>query len=313
MGKDRKSERAASGTAAVKRKLQEPATPAGPKVFQIFFEDFHRELLDPSFVPLNNSGSRSEFLEFELFNRLSLSDHVAGAPLWGALSWRFTEKTGLMGADLLDIIAANPGYDVYYCNPYPKHESLFHNLWLQGETSHPDFAELARKFHVAAGFSADEVDLVWPAHVYSSANYFVGTPHFWESYLSFMNDALARAEQSLDQATLKKLHSLDADDRNLHAGQSYMPFIVERLFPLFLRTHNQTIKGYQIRLPLMEKDLDVHLKMLSQMKQVAHETKSAWLIACWSNYRSLYFRQMHGEAWTRKYLRKISPQNIRFA
>ena len=38
----------------------------------------------------------------------------------------FNAKTGMAGKDWLEIMAANPGFDVYYCNPFPANEALYH-------------------------------------------------------------------------------------------------------------------------------------------------------------------------------------------
>ncbi len=321
--KPRATKKAPANDVAPAAEIAEAAAPAaapaptdasvpGVKIFQIFYDALQRELVDPAFIPLDNRGKPTEYLEFDLFNRLFLSKHVKDTALWGALSWRFTEKTGLSGMDLLGLIEANPGYDIYFCNPYPKLEALFHNLWVQGETAHPDFLRLSRAFLEAAGLPGEEVDLIWPSGVYSAANYFVGSPRFWETYLRFVGAAIRNAEKNLPPKIKQQLHSTEADDRGLHAGSSYMPFIVERLFPLFMRTAGKDLKRFKLPLALPEEDMDVHLRMLRQMKDVGHNTRSPWMVACWANYRSLYFTQLHGAPWTQKYLRLITPGEIKF-
>jgi hypothetical protein len=286
--------------------------PAGPRIFQIFFEAWQRPLVDPVFVPLDNSGPATEYLEFDLFERLSISDHVKGAPLWGALSWRFTEKTGVSGPDLLRIIEENPGNDIYFCNALPQHEALYHNLWVQGETAHPRFLELVRAFLSAAGLPDDTRDML-PSSLYSTANYFIGSPAFWAAYLPFVRGAIMRADRALPPAMRALLHSNAADDRNVHGGSTYMPFIVERLFPLFMRTAGRGLKAFKLPLKLPEEEMNVHLKLLREMKDTAWRGKSLWLAACWVNYRNLYLTQQHGQDWTRRYLRNITPTEIKFA
>jgi hypothetical protein len=51
---------------------------------------------------------------------------------------------------------------------------------------------------------------------------------------------------------------------------------------------------------------------LREMKDVAHRTQSAWLAACWVNYRNLYLSQTNTKAWCEKYLRVITPTEVRF-
>jgi hypothetical protein len=289
-----------------------PAPAAPARVFQIYFEDWQRPLIDPLFVPLDNQGPPTEYLEFDLFERLSISDHVKDAPVWGALSWRFTEKTGVSGEDLFKTIEANPGFDIYYCNALPQHEALYHNLWVQGETAHPRFLELVRAFLKAAGLPDDTQELL-PSRLYSTANYFVGSPAFWSAYLPFVRGAIQRADRALPADLREILHSSEADDKGVHGGSSYMPFIVERLFPLFMRTAGKSLKGFKLALALPEEEMNVHLKLLREMKDTAWRTKSLWLAACWVNYRNLYLSQQHGHDWTRRYLRNITPTEIKFA
>ncbi|MEI9927225.1 MAG: hypothetical protein WDN44_05300 [Sphingomonas sp.] len=283
-----------------------------PKIFHIYFEPWHRDLIDPEFIPLDNHGTPTEYLEFDLFERLSISEHVKDVPLWGALSWRFTEKTGLTGADLLREIEAHPGVDVYYSNAQPQNEALYHNLWIQGETAHPRFLELVRAFLKAAGLPDDTNEIV-PSHIYSTANYFVGTPAFWSAYLRFVRGAIVRADRNLPSEIKAELHSTAADDRGVHGGSTYMPFIVERLFPLFMRTAGKGLKGYKVPLPVPEMEINVHLKLLREMKDAAWRAKSIWLAVCWVNYRNLYLTQQHGQEWARKYLRSVTPGEIKFA
>lgn len=311
---------------AAKKAAPAPAKPAGTpakdaapaqppqdlKVFQIYFEPWQRELLDPAFVPLDNSGTPTELLEFDLFERLALSTHVENVKLWGALSWRFAEKTGVTGADIQRMIAEHPGYDIYFCNPYPHHEAAYHNLWLQGETAHPRFLELVRAFFQAAGLP-DESQLIVPSQLYSAANYFIGSPAFWSAYLPWIRAVIRKADAVLPPEIKRELHSAGADDRGIHAGQSYMPFIVERLFPMFMRSGGRDLKGYKFALPLPEEEMNVHLKLLREMKDTAWSNKNAWLAACWVNYRNLYLQQSHGREWTQKYLRSVTPTEVKFA
>jgi hypothetical protein len=282
------------------------------RVFQIYYEPWHRDLLDPAFVPLDNAGATSELLEFSVFERLQAHEATQGAQLWGALSWRFGEKTGMKGAELLDAIAANPGHDVYFCNPHIHNEALYHNMWMQGETAHPHFVALTRAVFRAAGLDEAEIGALHPSSSYSSANYFVGSPKFWALYVPFIRRVLKAADENLTPPLRNALHSTAADPRGLHGGATYVPFIVERLFGYFMRTEGKALTAHKLPLLAREAELNVHQKLLRDMKDVAHSTKSAWLAACWVNYRNLYLNQMNSEAWCAQYLRQITPTDVRF-
>ena len=283
------------------------------RLFQIYYEPWQRELLDPNYVALDNSKSDSELLEFAVFEKLAKSEYVKGAQLWGALSWRFTEKTGMSGADWVKNIQANPGCDIYYCDPFPHNEALFHNLWLQGDTTHPQFLALSQAVFQVTGLSAEELISIYPSNQFSAANYFVGTPKFWAAYLPWVNNILSVANKKLPPKVRDLMHSKQADARDLHNGATYVPFIVERLFPVFMRTVGKDLKPCKIALPERERELNVHLKLLREMKDVAHKTKSAWLAACWVNYRNLYLTQTNTKEWCDKHLRNITPADIKFS
>jgi len=314
------SEVAKQAPAVAEQQLQDNLAkrPAGSlrsplRIFQIYYEGWQRELLDPNFAALDNSKNRSELQEFAVFEQLAKSEHVKGAALWGALSWRFSEKTGMNGADWVKVIQANPGADIYYCNPFPHNEALFHNYWLQGETAHPHFVALSKGVFQVAGLSPELITGLASSDQFSSANYFVGSPRFWAAYLPWVNQVMSAANKKLPPKVRDLLHSSQADTRDIHKGATYVPFIVERLFPVFMMTAGKGFKGFKIPLPERERELNVHLKLLREMKDVAIRTKSAWLAACWVNYRNLYLTQTNSKEWCKKYLPLITPTDIKFS
>ena len=288
-------------------------SPNDLRIFQIYYADWQRDLLDADFVALDNSKPSSELMEFAVFERLAKSEHVQNLQLWGALSWRFTERTGMSGADFIKAISAQPGKDIYYCNPVPVNEGLFHNYWLQGETSHPQFLALCQAIFKVTGLPQSELTGLQSSDQFSASNYFVGTTRFWQTYIPWVNQVLSAANKKLPPNVRDLMHSKMADDRDLHKGATYVPFIVERLLPVFLKTAGKGLGAYKIILPKRDAELNVHLKLLREMKDVAHRTKSAWLAACWVNYRNLYLMQVNGKEWCDKYLRSITPTEITFS
>lgn len=289
-----------------------PSAAAQTRIFQIYYEPWHLELLDPAFEPFDNRGIVSEFYELEVFGRIAGSGEVKSAQLWGALSWRFGEKTGMTGQQLHDVIAANPGNDIYYCNPYPQNEALFHNMWLQGESCHPRFLEVAEAVCTAAGFPVEDLQAVEASEMFSAANYFVGTHKFWSLYLAFVSRAMGLSDSRMSKDMRELLHSPEADRRLKHNGATYVSFVVERLFPIFMKTSGRHLKKFKITLPERETEMNVHLRLLREMKDVAHKTRSAWLAACWVNYRNLYFSQSNGKEWCATHLRNVTPTTVRF-
>ncbi len=293
--------------------LSSVPAPVKLRLFQIYYRPEQRAALDPAFEPYNNQGDNSPLLEYNVFRKLLQSEQLKGAELWGALSWKFREKTGLSGTDLRTVIATNPGHDVYYCNPHPEFEALYHNLWLQGEPSHPNFLVLCREFFEVTGIPLGNINAFVPSSLFASANYFVATPRFWAAYIRFVDTVIAKAEAGLSKTAKAMIYSSAADRKSMHAGASYLPFIVERLFAVFLASNLKALSAYKFALPAKDEKLNVHLKLLKQMKDVSINTKSLWMATCWVNYRNLYMSNTYGADWCKKYLKSITPTEFKFA
>ena len=294
-----------------KPKVAKPV-PNKLRIFQIHYQPEQVAQLDPAFEAYDNTDDPSPLLEFNVFRKLHQSDLVKGAELWGALSWKFTQKTGLSGADLRGIIASKPGHDVYYCNPYPELEAQYHNLWLQGETAHPNFLVLCQEFFEVTGIRLDHLKAFVPSNLFTASNYFVASPRFWAAYMNFVEDAIAKAESRMSKTARAMIYSSAADRIGVHAGASYLPFIVERLFAVFLAEHEKEFSAYKFALPAKEEGLNVHLKLLRQMKDLSVKNKSLWMATCWVNYRNLYMSNSYGADWCRKYLKNVTPTEFKY-
>ena len=281
-------------------------------VYPIHFEPSQRASLDPAFIPLDNAGRVDPLFEFAVFERLAADDGVRLAPMWGAVSWRFGAKTGLTGQQWLDQMRQLPGADVYFCNPSPENEGLYASPWQQGVAKHPRLKELAGQVVACSGIDARELEDILPSQAFSSCNYFVGNARFWELYLPFVRGVVEAARRRLPAAVLAELDSSKADPMGLHPGATYWPFIVERLFTLFLNRHAGEVKAQKIPLPALEARLNAHLKRLREMKDVAHRTRSQWLYGCWLNYRNLYLLHAAGKEWCARHLPALVSKEVRF-
>ncbi len=287
-------------------------TDASIKIFQIYYHERQSPLLDPDFEPYDNEGDNSPLLEFNVFTKLLQSKELQDVKLWGALSWKFGQKTGLSGAEFKREIATNPGYDVYFCNPHFETEALYHNLWLQGETAHPNFIALCKELFEVADLPAELLTEIQPSLHFATANYFVATPAFWKRYAAFVSRVLLAANNKLSPTARAILFSATADPSGVHARASYIPFIVERLFGVFLRTKGQDFRAYKIAPHVPNEQANVHLKLLGEMRSFACRTKSAWMASCWANYRNLYLTNAYGTPWANRYIKSITPASIVF-
>ena len=62
-----------------------------------------------------------------------------------------SEKTGKTGREFIDFIQANPGYDVYFINPFPQNAYYTYNVWVHGDYCHPGLMALAHRLFYLAG------------------------------------------------------------------------------------------------------------------------------------------------------------------
>ena len=280
------------------------------RVFQMYAESWQRELLDSAFYALDVSRVDQHTLDLSVWTQLQANPATQGAQLWGAVSWRFAERTGMNGADWVRQIEAQPGADVYFSSADGQHEAVFHNPWLQAETQHPRFLELARAFFEANGLPLEHINAISPSPVAATGGMLVATPAFWSAYIPWLRKLLVTADKRMPPALRDAMHApIPGADP---VGLSYLPVIIDRLLPVFLRTEGQAFKVTRIALPERDRELNVHQKLLREMKDVAHRTQSAWLAACWVNYRNLYLGQTQSKPWIQKYLRTITPTEIKF-
>lgn len=280
-------------------------------VFQIHYRPEQSASLDPVFIPVDNAGVDDPTLELGVIKRLHQQNAAGDATYWGAVSWKFTQKTGLTGQELLEHIQSHPGYDVYHTNPSPELEALFHNMWMHGQTCHPEFLTLVDAVFTKAGLNTSVCRLLQPAETFSSANFAIATPAFWGAYVHFVDNVM---QPALSDPTLREqLLSTQADPHRVHAGACYIPFIIERLFGLFLSTQaGRQFKIHKYPAPVPSARLTAHHHRLREMKDVACTTRSEWLANCWMGYRNMLLLNQRGADWARQHLPSITPASIEF-
>lgn len=283
------------------------------KIHQIFYREDQIPRLDPMFVPYDNRGVRDPFLEFAVIRKLNKRyAECNDCKYWGALSWKFKEKTGLDGQDIFDFVSLHDHADAFYCNPSPAAEGLFHNFWMHGESTHPKFLCLAAEVFRNADLNVDLLNYMHPSNAFASANYIIAKPTFWERYIGFVDNIMDAAMKN--KLLRERLLSKDADERDVHAGACYIPFFVERLFSLFLTLPvSSEFNCIKYPVPAPEKKIGLHPRKLREMKDAACHTRSQWLAGCWLAYRTLYLNRTEGSKNDRVHLPAISNPDFRFA
>lgn len=280
-------------------------------IFQIFYKNEQKSFLDAAFKPLDNRGFDDNALEFAVFQRLFGDWIFDDDDYFGALSWRFKEKTELTGEQLMRAVRSEPNVDLFYMNPFPHNEAIHQSMWLQGETAHPEFLEIAQAFLEAADFEEAELYRFVHSSEFSVCNYFVGRAAFWRAYIPFIEGCLARAEDNMPSQLLQKLHSTNGDWKGIHKGSTYVPFIVERLLPLFLSSKSgRGLRARQVLLPAKEAKLNDYLRELREMKDVAFLARSDRILDLWREKREAYCRIYFSQEWCDRNLKMLNDAPV---
>jgi len=196
------------------------------KIFQIYYDPAQKTLLDPQFTPFYNAGG-GVWHEYGVFKNQYESGKIQ--TLTGYLSWKFNFKTNLTGKTVINFIKANPGYDVYFFNPFFELETLYKNVWEQGEVHHKGIIKMAESIYSSAGYDFRISEEVHDVSKLLYCNYWVGTPQFWEKYMSFLN----KVEIVMSNST-KEIASALNQKSGYHSNANYIPFILERSFSTFI-------------------------------------------------------------------------------
>jgi hypothetical protein len=207
-------------------------------IFQNVYDDRVISQLDPSFLPVEGRrNARTETREVGLFLRMFHTGLYRCAPLTGILSPSFKEKAKISGNQLLDFIRRNPGYNVYFINPFPQNAYFAYNVWYHGELYHPGLFALAEILFERAGYDTKHMYDSRDSHatlLYSS--YWVGDQQFWDGYMALIT-RLMETLGEMPRTLLDRYYSI-ADYRDWRTSEvlqvSYLPFIFERTFSIFL-------------------------------------------------------------------------------
>lgn len=223
-----------------------------PTIYQIYFNVDQLPLLDPDAIAWNNTvNDNSQLREYPVFKKIhnQITDK-----LWGAISPRFSQKTNITVSKFKNWIENNPGYDVYFINPCTILDSLYENVWIQGERHHPGMVNLTNTLLNRIGIDIKVEKLLMDDTTFTFCNYFVATEDFWNRYISFVDSVLHAAEDDIEWSI--QLYSSKANYSRDHT-LSFYPFLVERLFSTFLCL-NPNIKrlNYQFCAEEMQKKVN---------------------------------------------------------
>jgi hypothetical protein len=155
------------------------------------------------FLPLDHTvNERSDWQEYWPIRKYLLNNELDENCLYGFLSPRFTEKTGLDGPKLMDFLSAvDLDKDVVTISPQPDMGALFLNVFLQNELFDPGFIETSETFFKTIGFNINLNTCVMDSKNIVFSNYFFAKPAFWRRWLDITESIFYLCEKQSAFAT----------------------------------------------------------------------------------------------------------------
>lgn len=205
------------------------------KIYQAFYQPNQQIALENSWIPYNNEQGDQKYLEYKMWEKVYEENKNKNLH-YGVLSWRWREKTFLPSELFDQWILSEPDYDVYFINPFIE-ILYFNNTWCQGEVHHPGMLNFINRLSYLMGYKINFSQFEYKTDEFSTCHYFIGNDKFWSSYFKFLKEIIDIVKNDF------VLNRFMFEDIILYRMREYInfPFIVERLFSLFLIL-NQDIK-----------------------------------------------------------------------
>jgi hypothetical protein len=273
------------------------------KVYQIYFKEEQEQILDPAFAPLFNHesvgrGRNQELREWVVWNdHYDTMDAPSESDVWGFVSWKFAEKTGVRGEDFVKWIKDNPDNDVWIINPCILNEAVFANGWEQGAIHHPGIVELGNDFlrRIGMGDDVSVVDELIDSNYTTYANYVVGNRKFWASFMEFSR--MLFAEAAKDPVFADRVFGPNHSNYGPDPTLPMFTFLIERLLPSFLVSSDFRVASYRGHYdrPLPKyRDVIEDIRALTTLKSAVIETGDDELFSAWRHFRTRFLMSRPG-------------------
>lgn len=185
------------------------------------------------FIPLDHTANeRNDWQEYWPIRKYLHTNQLEEDSLYGFLSPRFTEKTGLSGSQLVDFVAKE-GFDkdIVTISPQPDMGAMFLNVFKQNELFDPGFCKTVDHIFKIIGINIDCQSCVMDSTHIVFSNYFFAKPSFWRRWLE-INERIffICEEQSAFAYEMGLLHKTNYRD-----GIQRKVFLMERIASSILK------------------------------------------------------------------------------
>ena len=198
-------------------------------LYQSYFNEKQKPQLDPAFIPWDNTANRTPHMrEYPMWKNSTFKHQNEPEAYWAILSVKWMEKTNLEPAKFKQWILDNPGYDLYYIDPFYFTPEQYKSTWHQGEQWHPGIMRwhdlLVKKMF---GLTTDKIRFTQDDFI--TANYYVGNAKFWVPWMKFLDRCLYAATE--DEYMFNFLYNMGGMYNG--AWVPNFPFVTERLVTTF--------------------------------------------------------------------------------
>jgi hypothetical protein len=215
-------------------------------IHQIFYDESSKRMLDPGFVPLDNtSNERPDWYEFWVIREFLLNTVLQEDTWYGIFSPKFRHKTGLDATSVLNFVEYySPSTDVAIFSPGWDQIAYFQNPFEQGDFWHPGLLDLSQQFLVSVGIDVDLRTLVTDSSTTVFSNYVVAKAAFWREWLRIANFFFDYVEYGREPLSvgLRSTTSYGSADRQ----RPMKVFIQERFASLVLACGNFRVKAIDL-------------------------------------------------------------------
>jgi len=200
-------------------------------VYQIFYDEQSKAMLDPGFIPIDNTASeRPDWYEFWVIYQFLMHNELHPDCWYGFLSPRFHEKTRLTSQMVYDTLNQQPAEgEVALFSPYWDWIAYFLNVFELADHSHPGLTDLSQDFCNLVGLDVQLRKLVNCASNGVFCNYIVAKPRFWDRWLWMADRLFEVAEYEAPEK-----YSQAVPHRPTEAPTQIKVFIQERFASIIL-------------------------------------------------------------------------------
>lgn len=155
------------------------------QIYQIFYDEPSKALLDPNFIPLDNSrNSRPDWYEFwPILNWLS-NNRLNDECWYGFLSPKFTQKSKFTSREVKETLRLyGHTSEVALFSDSWDQLAYFLNPFEQGEVWHPGLLNLTQSFLNSINFEIQLKKLVTNSTTSVFSNFIIAKPKYWHKWI----------------------------------------------------------------------------------------------------------------------------------